>query len=397
MIAICSDLDETPDRNVYLEIARFLNTTRPTAMGPGVGLEVGNSIFFMMPPGQFSYFSTDDAGRDMVRALINSGHIDCLHSYGDHAQTRRHAELILAELDKHGCNLKVWVDHSKAPTNFGPDIMRGAGDVVGSEAYHADLTSNYGIRYIWRGRTTAITGQNTPLTTRSLSTILNLRHPVGSVRTTAKQAIKIWLGRRAHQQWDMHAANRVYRASELRDGRRVWEFMRCNPYWGGPGLGDTAAKIPEVLTPKMLRALTQREGMCILYTHLGKVLDAKRPFGEATRAAFIRLAAMHRAGAIQVTTTHRLLRYLSAREHVRFQVSREAQHTTVFIRSVDDPVIGSYLPSSDDLIGLTFLMDRCNRVTVCLPDGTTLNCDVVHTLDTTTASVPWKPLVFCDL
>src|SRR6266852_4375168 len=58
MMTICSDLDETPDRRVYLEIARFLNTTDTTVMGPGVGLEIGNSIFFLMPGNQFSYFGT---------------------------------------------------------------------------------------------------------------------------------------------------------------------------------------------------------------------------------------------------------------------------------------------------------------------------------------------------
>ncbi|NLX13830.1 MAG: hypothetical protein GXY44_09295 [Phycisphaerales bacterium] len=45
MLAICSDLDETPDRQTYWEIMRFLNTTETTSMGPGVGLEVGNSIY----------------------------------------------------------------------------------------------------------------------------------------------------------------------------------------------------------------------------------------------------------------------------------------------------------------------------------------------------------------
>src|SRR5262245_43007780 len=48
MIAICSDLDETPNWTVYREIMRFLNTTESTSMGRGVGLEVGNSIYFMM-------------------------------------------------------------------------------------------------------------------------------------------------------------------------------------------------------------------------------------------------------------------------------------------------------------------------------------------------------------
>src|SRR5436309_3060923 len=56
MFAICSDLDETPDHRVYREIVRFLNTLDSTAMGTGVGLEVGNSIFFMAPEAEFSYF-----------------------------------------------------------------------------------------------------------------------------------------------------------------------------------------------------------------------------------------------------------------------------------------------------------------------------------------------------
>ena len=90
MLVICSDLDETPDRHVYFEIMRYLNTTGFTIMGPGLGLEVGNTIYFDMPPDQFSYWNTDDKGRGMIRALIRSGHIDCLHSFGDLAVTRTH-------------------------------------------------------------------------------------------------------------------------------------------------------------------------------------------------------------------------------------------------------------------------------------------------------------------
>jgi len=127
MLAICSDLDETPDRHVYAESMRFLNTTSQTAMGPGIGLEVGNSIYFDMAPGQFSYWNTDEAGRAMVRTLIHSGHIDCLHSYGDLATHRRHAGRALDELTRYDCRVRVWVDHAQAVSNFGADIMRVAG------------------------------------------------------------------------------------------------------------------------------------------------------------------------------------------------------------------------------------------------------------------------------
>src|SRR5437016_2173060 len=204
MMALCSDLDETPNWGVYWDIMRFLNTTGPTAMGPGLGLEIGNSIYFMMPAGQYSYFGTDEVGREMARALMRSGHIDCVHSYGDHACIRRDAARALHELARHGCQLKVWVDHSIAPTNFGPDIMRGSGDLPGAAAYHADLTIAYGVHYVWRGRTTSITGQDSPVTLESLKSILHPAHPVSSARIAAKQAVKIWLGQRAHPHWEMH-------------------------------------------------------------------------------------------------------------------------------------------------------------------------------------------------
>ena len=396
MLAVCSDLDETPDRHVYWETMRFLNTRQATPMGHGVGLEVGNSIYFMMPADQFSYFGTDEAGREMIRALVHSGHIDCIHSFGDGARTRRDVERVLAELTRLECRLTVWVDHSKAPTNFGPDIMHGHGDEPGAPAYHADLTTDYGIRYVWRGRTTSITGQDAPFRLRSLARIIDAAHPVASLRTAAKQAVKIWLGRRGHPLWQMHAANRVCHPSRLRDGRPIWEFLRSNPHPAGPGIGATADGIAAVLTQRFLDRLVQRESVCVLYTHLGKITDPRCPLGPRAQAAFRRLAAMRERHAIHVTTTHRVLRYLTVRDSVHFSASRAGDGTNIVIESVDDPLFGSYDPSPDDLMGLTFAMNRCDKVNVSLRDGWPLDCDIVHDGPQTVACIRWRALAFPD-
>ncbi|HOB74522.1 MAG TPA: hypothetical protein PKG54_08345 [Phycisphaerae bacterium] len=393
-LAICSDLDETPDRHVYLRIARFLNTTVTGEMGPGVGLEVGNSIYFDMPPDQFAYWTTDDAGRAMIHALIRSGHIDVLHSYGDYCGHRDQVARHLDELRRHELHLEVWVDHSKAPTNFGPDIMCGRGDVPSAPMYHADLTLNYGIRYVWRGRTTVVTGQDAPASPAALANIWTWRHPLVSAQTAAKEAVKVHLGKCGHPRWEMYADNRTYRQSTLRDGQGIWEFLRSSPFWGGSGRGDTADGIPGVLTEKMLRTLIRRQGACILYTHLGKVSDPGRPFGPEAQAAFRRLARFHHDGRILIRTTQRLLKYLVIREHLCFAAACDRGIMRVTIEVVADPVFGTWIPSAGDLQGLTFEMPRCEGVQVYSPRGEAVAVEVMHEGQLTRATIPWRPLEF---
>ena len=306
MLAICSDLDETPDRRVYWETMRFLNTEDSTSMGHGVGLEVGNTIYFDMPRDQFAYWNTDDKGRAMVRSLIRSGHIDCLHSFGDLATTRAHAGRALDELERAGCHIGVWIDHGVAASNFGADIMHGYGDVTDSPVYHADLTCSYGIRYIWRGRVTSVIGQNVA---RSLSGIYSRHHPLASVKTAMKEFLKTGLPGAEQGKYAIHVENQVLKEVSLRSGQSVEEFLRANPHWGGVSCGETAEGIHEVLTETMLNRLIRREGMCILYTHLGKIRRREEPFGPQARNTFQRLAAACNQGKILVTTTQRVLDY----------------------------------------------------------------------------------------
>ncbi|OGP63588.1 MAG: hypothetical protein A2169_11110 [Deltaproteobacteria bacterium RBG_13_47_9] len=350
MLAICSDLDETSDRNVYWEIMRFLNTAEQSAIGPGVGLEVGNSIYFDMPAEQFSYWNTDDTGREMVRALIRSGHIDCLHSYGDLAAKRKQAARVLDELDRHGCKLEVWVDHGTAPTNFGSDIMQGHGDEPGHEAYHADLTTDYGIKYVWRGRVTSITGQDVPA---SFGGIFNKTHPLTSGRTLLKEAAKRMLAMASDKKYAAHRPNRILRPAVLRDNTTVYEFIRCNPHWGGVSSCDQGRHIAEVLTEEMLNRLILRGGMCVLYTHLGKIDDSNISFNPAAVESFRRLAEMSRNRHILVTTTSRLLKYSRAVREISFDSVQDGKDLCININTTANENSISEL-SEQDLQGLTF-------------------------------------------
>lgn len=392
MLAICSDLDGTPDRRAYWEIVRFLNTQETTPMGSGVGLEVGNSIHFAAKPQRFSYWDTDDAGREMVRTLIRSGHIDCLHSFGERVRMRDEAERALGELKQYDCHLEVWVDHGGAATNFGPDIMQGHGDEIGHPAYHADLTIGSGIQYVCLGRGTSITGQDIPI---ELGGILTLGHPIASGRTLLKEVVKQSLARIGNRKYAMHASNKLLRPSVLRDGQRIYEFMRCNPHWGGIGSFAEGRYMGDVLTSNMLSRLVERSGTCILYTHLGRVADPAVPFDTKAVRAFHHLAEESHAGRILVATTRRLLGYRRAISEIAFTSRWDGtlMHIDLDTRRPEN-WLGRLNPS--DLAGLTFYVPdaQATRMTIDGEEVKNLQRNLPDQTDRPSVSLPWFRLEF---
>lgn len=386
MLAICSDLDETPNRRVYWETARYLNTTQPTSMGLGVGLEVGNTMYFDMPPDQFAYWNTDDAGRDMVRTLMRSGHIDCLHSFGDLAVMRKDADRALNELARHDCRIQVWIDHGTAPSNFGADIMQGRGDLPGADVFHADLTYDYGVRYVWRGRVTSVIGQDVP---RRLAGIWASGHPVASSKTMAKEFAKGLLARGGSLKYQMHTANRVFQDVGLRSGHRVWEFLRANPHWGGVSCGETADGLAEVLVDPMLERLVARGGFLILYTHLGKIHDQNEPLRSPTRAALHRLVRYVREGRILVTTTRRLLTYCRALHGARVTATPSDDGLLVEVTTGEGD-------APDEVQGLCLYVPdpRRTRLTVNRQERRDVVSNPPDETGRASLSVGWKPLTF---
>jgi hypothetical protein len=387
MLAICSDLDETPDQQVYFEIMRYLNTNQATSIGPGLGLEVGNSIYFDMPPNQFSYWNTDERGREMIRALILSGHIDCLHSYGDLATTRAHAERALEELSKYGCKLEVWIDHAVAPSNFGADIMKGSGDVRDSEVYHADLTCGSGIKYVWRGRITSVIGQDVP---RSLRGIYSREHPMDSARTITKEVLKGVIARAGGVKYAMHGPNEVMQKVELRDGHRVREFIRSNPYWGGVEKNATADGLLEVINEQMLNELVARRGVSVLYTHLGKIRDPKELFGLRTRNALSLLAKYASEHKILVTTTKRLLNYCRLAREVTFSLVKGDEYNKINL-TIND--------LETDMGGLSFYVLEPDKTKILVNgrEVLALKCNDPDDTGQRSVSLPWTPLAVSDL
>jgi hypothetical protein len=392
MMTICSDLDETPDSSLYFETARFLNTTQGTSAGTGLGLEIGNTIYFDMPDEQFAYWNTDDHGRKQIRSLIQSGHIDCFHSFGDLATHRDDARRALDELADHDCLIECWVDHAAAKTNFGEDIMRGEGDLRTSDAYHADLTYDYGVRFVWRGRVTSVIGQNRP---RSLRGLFSINNPVQSARTIGTEWAKGFLAKAGNRKYSMHAGNDTIVPSRLRDGRRVYEFMRCNPFRGGVSGAATADGLGEVLTLDFLNRLVERQGVCVLYTHLGKTSQPDSVFPPRTIEALRRLSAFSERRDLLVTTTRRLLRYCLATRLVDIRLVHDDQGEVVYLDT--SGIHGQGMPA--DVSGITIYVTDSDsaRVVVDSVEVTDLRRNPADESGLQSVSLPWQPLCFPDI
>jgi hypothetical protein len=387
MLAICSDLDETPNQEIYFETARYLNTTEETFLGKGVGLEVGNTIYFDMPAHNFSYTNSDEDGREKVQQLIQSGHIDCLHSFGDFVTSRKNIEKYWSAIRQGERKIEVWVDHAQAATNLDNGIMQGQGAEICAAAYHADLTVQSGdLSFVWKGRVTSCVAQNVP---RSYVSIFNWKQFRASSKTILFEFIKGWLARLGNQKYAMHSANKVLRKTTLIDGTPVLEFMRCNPSWGGVSMFDTARGIHNILTPAVLNTLVKNQGCSIFYSHLGKVLSEQEPFSEQTRQAFELLARYQQKKRILVTTTRRLLGYNRTVDELDFVVKLQEDETQIHLTT-------AYC--GEDLHGLTWYVDKPEKTSLYVNGEKYLNLQINQPDQTncSSVSIAWLPLNYPD-
>lgn len=353
-IALCNDADLiTPES--FDRLRRFLNSPEETEWGPGLALETGGSFFMFRSPDSPNRFTVFDALSDRItdegeRILdyARSGLLDVLHTYGCFTQRshfdRQLAERALDVLRSYDVKLKTWVNHGP-PTNIQcvGDRPEWEGDTPGSAAYHADLTVDYGIRWLWTGAETTDSIARDPL------------HGDGRERLTLSQLHAPMIGFEGTNGGAALAEPYV-----LNDGQRVRRFYR---YSGLSGYTPVLDDLPAQLSEKNLRGLIKAGGCAVVYQHLG--VRRKRsgfgpsaygPVGDAwfdrdELAALRRLAELHHAGDLWVTATTKLLRFRDARAALRWRATREDGQDVIVLTTAgaDREAV-----SPEDLVGITF-------------------------------------------
>lgn len=367
-MTICSDIDRTETLDEFMKIHKFISSEEMTDTGKGVGLDIGNSFFFYdIADKSISYFNRDPLVRETIKKFIKSGKIDVLHSYGKKSDFNRHDAIVaLNELMDNNLMVDVWVDHTKSSDNFGNDVTLGQGDIIDCEAYHADVTIEYGIKFVWLGRVTMITGQSVPITLKTFTSILDKDHLIYSFLNMSKEFGKHILGILGSRKYAMHKTNDLVRIITLDDGQRAYEFMRFDNYWRGVGTGANSRNLAYTISKKSLDRLKENAGYMIVYTHLGINSDCRQVICQETKSAFRHLAREYEAGHIFITSTSKLLNYYINNKYLNWSFENKKGEIIIRIHNIKDPVFGSFAPSIEELDGMTFYVPDKNKAMIYL-------------------------------
>jgi hypothetical protein len=179
----------------------------------------------------------------------------------------------------------------------------------------------------------------------------------------------------------------------LDDGTPVFAFARASYSRRGHGSDATAAGLAESLRPEVIDQLIRNEGAMIIYTHLGK--NDGPPFLPPKTVASLRnLARVHQEGDVLVTTSSRLLNYVVNRDYLNYEVVTSGDGLEIKIRTISDPVRGTFVPRLEQLQGLSFYVIDSTRVTLTI-DGQPIPDVVSNPPDETgypSISIPWRRL-----
>lgn len=355
MLAISSDTDRTTITR-FRNIHRFLNTLEETPIGPGVGLDISDSlwVFHDIAPGREASDLALYLGYDQSRPHPNAeefafyaraGWVDTLHSYGNYTTDapetrfeRRHAELAIADLRARDLALPVWVNHgSRTNTqNFGGPAPQMQGDLPGSRYYHTDLLLDYGVRFAWNHLNGTTPGLESPLTPMRLRDGQSLW---GFSRFTAIR------GPEARHVIENHA-DFFARNATLSDRLATPSGDAVTMVWWPDFLDAQFAA-------ERLDELVENSQYCVAGQHLADLRDSEW-FPPAAAESFRRLKRYQDEGLTLVARASRLLEYARVSQYVRFDVRGTAGQLYIDIDSVADPVLGTFVPTLEQVRGLTF-------------------------------------------
>ncbi|MCK4410273.1 MAG: hypothetical protein KAW67_09310, partial [Candidatus Eisenbacteria sp.] len=341
----------------------FLNTTDETAMGPGLGLETGYGFWLYDACGgcDFTVFkgvsSQRSSNAQLIEDLIESGHLDFIHGYGDFSEggfERRHAEEALEYLAARNLQLQVWVNHGgDRNTQQIGRLPQQRGDNRNAKEYHTDLLLAHGIKFAERFEIIHTVGQDAPC----------------NLSDRLKQAGELLLYAVRTREWRARSlfSNRLLGILRLDDGQAVYSFRRFTGKRRGLRRAGSE-ELPELISRSVLDELQAKGGYAIIYTHLWRNRERPDVLPQEAQDALRLLADRQRRGKIYVTTTKKLLTYNLVHNHLAWEADSTGSELAIRIGGVTEPLGGLRMPALEELQGVTFYTPRPEATRLYLQD-----------------------------
>lgn len=188
------------------------------------------------------------------------------------------------------------------------------GDNPESLYYHADLVRDLGIRYYW------------------------LIYPLPNYETHI-------LGTLVLPERACGGRSSILRVVTLDDDSKILTFARC--YKGEGGFRSL-----ELVTEQALEELIKNTGTCIIYTHWtakpGEIFTAQ------ALDALTQLQRLYEEGQIWIAPTSEILHHTFIRAYLEYSVHSESDKLVLDIQCVNDPTGENFVPTIDDLRGISF-------------------------------------------
>lgn len=365
---ICSDIDNTETLPEFTTIQEYLCSHQQTTLGKGLGLPVGNSFWMdnqLLRTGRSQDFSqpnpdygisynsaledSSSAVRQTIKEFVQKGWIDCLHSYGHFSNTgfnRKLAKDFVQTMQQDSLFVDVFSDHGGTENLHSLGHRKHQlGDNPEAEVYHADITQDYGIKFLWDGQLSHSIGLSGDFSCENFL-------------KTSLEAGQDWLNSAFSYQHNGEVAYPI----TLDDGSKIYRFVR---YLNDRSHYDTADInfLDEQLNDKVLQKLVKNRGYLLYYTHLGA--NSGFPYlKEETKQQLHKIKDLYEQKKLWVASTSKLLNYFVVHKNLNWQVIMASDQVRIEIEKSNDPVWGEYLPSLQQLQGISFRVPKNSKVEI---------------------------------
>jgi hypothetical protein len=397
----------------FEEVHRFLNTVEKniSGYGDGVGLDIGDSFWLMadrqdagvaMHYGQRrkdGSWSVDN--EHFVFRYLKAGWIDRMHSYASSinserfAFTRADAVYLINWLRERGIHLDVWIDHGDNNSNVGTRWGHGKGSRPDAPEYHSDITfesdskHGYGFRFVWifSGREHRRISGKIKISDVSNETLSKVKigdtiaigtdrnnKPIQMRITEIDSSGKSLLGMISNLGRSSMLEYKTLIDSEHKI--KAWEFSRRT--YDRNGRIWYANLVDKQVSRETLDYLAENGLYEIFAIHLGywgspsgKGIERDIPqlLPEESIRAFRLVKAYQDDGKVLVVKGSRLLRYNLANDFLDYQVKVDASKTVIIINKINDPWLGAFVPTLNDLKGITFYCDNPANTDIYITDN----------------------------